>query len=538
MGPAKLKKQGLLVADAVHDNRIDIPEHVVANMPPIPDASKAPTLKCECENIDMEQIDPEATISTFQLVRTETNFVHLGLGLDISGLLKTSRPYLVLFQELLFQCPMVIPCASGKVIKMDYKAVSTYSSDLFTSHEAGVGFGNGVWTTGWLSNVLTIFATCQRTDWERMIRFVTQVVCFTDFTSDRILTVAKNLLTQLTETKRDGDAMLSSMATHLSYYGEKENEGANDIAISIFQQEAFLKKVILDIESGKGKKANDDLKALQCRILQNLKGSRTFIRLGVPLNFSLRKNYSSSLKEIALDANDIWTSEHSKFPKSTSKRRKRAPLAVPVIFPFFRTPYQVETVDSRLSRSVALPIAGLSTCYLSQFIPCDILSPHPHPDFFPVTLLAEILSRTEGPIFTAVRGQGYAYGAGLSAYLWHGQLSYDVSKSSEPKKALLAFYEIVKELQTDSGIDRLCTKFDIETAQSSVAYRWVSERSSNGALLATSLRAALWVQYYSCRDFPRYRNTPSISNCFILSPRKICYVSARLGSANSSVMSE
>jgi hypothetical protein len=39
---------------------------------------------------------------------------------------------------------------------------------------------------------------------------------------------------------------------------------------------------------------------------------------------------------------------------------------------------------------------------------------------------------------------------------------------------------------------KLSSPFDVETAQSSVAYRWVSERSTAGNCIATALRTTLW----------------------------------------------
>ena len=78
-------------------------------------------------------------------------------------------------------------------------------------------------------------------------------------------------------------------------------------------------------------------------------------------------------------------------------------------------------------------------------------------------------------------------------YLWHGQLAFELYRASEPAKGLQAFYDIIKKIIDPNQFDQLCSPFDIETAQSSIAYRWVSERSTAGALISTSLRSSLWV---------------------------------------------
>ena len=57
----------------------------------------------------------------------------------------------------------------------------------------------------------------------------------------------------------------------------------------------------------------------------------------------------------------------------------------------------------------------------------------------------------------------------------------------------MEFYAILEKLLNPTEFDQLCTPFDIETAQSSIAYRWVSERSTSGSVIATSLRTSLQV---------------------------------------------
>jgi Zn-dependent M16 (insulinase) family peptidase len=79
----------------------------------------------------------------------------------------------------------------------------------------------------------------------------------------------------------------------------------------------------------------------------------------------------------------------------------------------------------------------------------------------------------------------------LNCYLWSGQLSFELYRSSEPKKALLLFHDLIRELGTDSGFDRICTLFEIETAQASIAYRFASNQSTASTLISTCLRTSL-----------------------------------------------
>lgn len=75
-------------------------------------------------------------------------------------------------------------------------------------------------------------------------------------------------------------------------------------------------------------------------------------------------------------------------------------------FPFPRRPFSYEDVESKFGSSVLVPVGGIGTSHLSQIVPCDLLSGD-RKDYFPTVLLAEILSRAEGPLYCAIRGQGY-----------------------------------------------------------------------------------------------------------------------------------
>ncbi|KAJ3335283.1 hypothetical protein HDU91_002256, partial [Kappamyces sp. JEL0680] len=173
------------------------------------------------------------------------------------------------------------------------------------------------------------------------------------------------------------------------------------------------------------------------------------------------------------------------------KKRKPEAESRKSPFPFKRIPFALSQLHPGYSKSVMVPVAGLSTSYLSQFIACDILKTPKHPDYFPTVLLAEILSKAEGPLYVGIRGYGYAYGASLNCYLWSGQMAFDLYRTSEPQKATKVFYDIIQRLDTDEGFDELCSPFEIETAQSSLAYRWVSNGATASSLLATCLRSSL-----------------------------------------------
>jgi len=164
-------------------------------------------------------------------------------------------------------------------------------------------------------------------------------------------------------------------------------------------------------------------------------------------------------------------------------------------FPFPRKPFNINSIDEA-HRSVMVPIAGLCTSFLIQYVESEVLSPMPNEDIYAVTILAELLTRTEGPLYTSIRGNGYAYDGSLCLYLWSGQLAFSLYDSSEPQKATMEFYQIIEEMNTEEGWAKICSDFHIDTAKASVVYKNVSSKSTASGVIYSYLRGALRVNIF------------------------------------------
>lgn len=242
----------------------------------------------------------------------------------------------------------------------------------------------------------------------------------------------------------------------------------------------------------------DSLHGIREFMINGASTSPSFCRLAVPFRFSLNRAAASADFAISNDFLRIWSSEVSKYHSITQiTKRKRGKEVFQSPFPYPRVPFALDQIDSKFSRNVLVPVGGLSTSYLTQFVACDILKNTNDPDHYPTVLLAEILSRTEGLLYTGIRGQGYyrltrfAYGASITCYLWAGQLSFDLYRSSEPRLALMVFYKILEDLMTPEGIEKICSDYEIQTAQAAVAYRWSSSGATASSLVYNALRYSL-----------------------------------------------
>ncbi len=104
------------------------------------------------------------------------------------------KPYLVLFQSLLFETAVV--SLDGK-FTIGYKDVVADTSSLLISHDTGVGLGNQTFYSTWLSEKFTIGGSCDHAKWKDMIDHVLKVLFRTVFLEKRVESICKNLLSSV-----------------------------------------------------------------------------------------------------------------------------------------------------------------------------------------------------------------------------------------------------------------------------------------------------------------------------------------------------
>lgn len=598
-GKDGLEKQAVIVTEAVAANKVNMTPEIVAMMPPIADASKVPTLPMSAHYISAksEQSDSRS-FKLVQVVETNTFFTHVKLCLPLTHLDEDLRPYLVLFQELIFQSSCAIPkfvqdkdgSEEIEFEHLDYQSVVTLVANTLVSHEAAVGFGNDIFACSWLSELFVLACSAERSKYKEQCQLLLRVLMFTEFTEDRVLTVAKNLATQTVELKRDGADMLAMISTRMTTpvrdyelatkYCRKMDMTprpttaaqlesptvilGNDMAISAFRQEPFLKRIVQELKQKTDQvpKILSKLERIKQAMLQSISevvvnskrngnsAAAGFGQIGIPVGFG---SESGETKDPVGLLTEVWDQELALYQATTgysfvngsnqitNNNKKRKPSEPfhqhqeqPSVrltkeaeeaaaraahmtlddesannptdasgvspFPFPRTPYKPLANSSIGSNyapsSVLIPLKSITSSFLVSIVPCDIVY-HPdtateenHLDHYATLLLCEILSRSEGPLYSAIRGNGYAYDASISVYLWTGQMAFEVRDAMDPVKAYDAFLDIIRLMDTDWGA-AVGGQFEMETAQASRAYQTIMERATAGGTLSWVLRGAV-----------------------------------------------
>mmetsp|Transcript_10386 Transcript_10386/g.43205 ORF Transcript_10386/g.43205 Transcript_10386/m.43205 type:complete len:296 (+) Transcript_10386:2506-3393(+) len=134
--------------------------------------------------------------------------------------------------------------------------------------------------------------------------------------------------------------------------------------------------------------------------------------------------------------------------------------------------YQEIKTSSKVDTNVIVPIAGVQSGYFRLQVDCPVH--HEHPDYFALEVLCEMWSRTEGPLYNGIRGEGLAYGASLWLSPIHEQLVVSISESSSPNEAWDVFVTLLTE--SLEGEMAETTSLEMDAAKAAVLYQMHGDR--------------------------------------------------------------
>lgn len=423
-------------------------------------------------------------------------------------------PYLVLFQELIFQSTLSIPPGSASGLleagkRYSYQEVQQLLSLLFTSFEAAVGLGNEMFSASYLDSHLILSATFPRANArgvtvQSALRLLLQALAHTLFEPDRIRVTAENLASQLAEAKRDPATILdaiftqqarkcigSGSADHDEHINANAKRGRVESgwmseAINVFTQETFLAELQAKLET-RPEAIVERLNAIVSGLLGHSAGS--FVHVGGAEGVT------------PADIHAIWGGFFAGMALGVSTT------------PSFRASEELPRIGGRVKHITdairLVPMADVTAAYLACSVPVSVLATSsgsfgPHDpaalhSMLSLVLACSILSFTEGPLYNRIRGKGLAYGAHLSLSLWNGLLSLDINDSTAPFEAFCTFLELIRDVEAEcdailNGTLDKCQMIchtTLEAARAAFVYRLVSERASPANTYAIALRSAL-----------------------------------------------
>ncbi|KAI9222054.1 hypothetical protein BC828DRAFT_379462 [Blastocladiella britannica] len=455
LGARGLKEAQARLEAAMRANAVRV-DTFRADLPSPADPRKIEPLGFKDEVVKFTPAESPFPQVQFVMVPT-SQFVHVKLFFALprgADLPESLAALLVLVQELVFQQAT----ADGT----PYATLISNLQASTTQYSCSVGLGSDVFSASYMTEMVAVQYTCLASRASDAAQWIVRALATPVFELDRLATVTKNLLADVADWRRDGGYVLG--ATSSTLIGNAA--GLVDPWLGVPVQYHVLKGISRQIRQG-----SVDSILVRLRSVHEL-------MFATPLFAQVTAN-SRAVADTVLGTVNI---ELARYPDGFVGRGTKGP---PVPFPFPRSPYRRSEGDAAV-----IPVKGISASFCSIWVDFDLLStPQQHPDYYSTLIALDLLSRSEGPLFTAIRGPGLAYDASVHAALWTGTLSFDASEASDPVGCVRAFYRVL-----DETVQNPATSTDplaVAVAKAAIVYRHAAARSTPACIASEAFRARL-----------------------------------------------
>ncbi|PJF20127.1 hypothetical protein PSACC_00061 [Paramicrosporidium saccamoebae] len=383
-------------------------------------------------------------------------------------------PYLVLLQELFFQCDLEItdtlltqfpsPLLTEAI---SYQELIEELSGVFSTFETAVGFDSDIFSCGYFEShfVVSLHGRVVYT-LEELRNLCMLVLHGTVFSADRVAEVLENLISQLKDTWGEAHSVLDMrLTTRLGECAKAAKRPRCRMAPTIEKHlgMATQTKFLVQLREQLEEQPDSVISSLE-QLRQHLVESPMLTHFGT--------NEDGS-QPTSTDSHSFWEDPY-RLPKQGT--------------------LEGETVNEG-GEFELIPMSDITSSYLMICVPLDVLPRSAEYDdatidrLLSTALLCQLLSYTEGPLFRRIRGAGLAYGASISVAVWSGLLTAHLDDSSDPVRAFTTFIALLEELL--SAPANVITDEAVRTAQAGMQFQFVTERATPAGIVATACRTAL-----------------------------------------------
>ncbi|CAF0960511.1 unnamed protein product [Brachionus calyciflorus] len=326
--------------------------------------------------------------------------------LDTTKLSNDLRLYLELFTNVLFE----LPIENSEVSLTHEQVVFELNKDLL-EFDISLGINGSEFEPGIFSQYLTIFTKTQLNDFELAIKWLKMIAFDTKFDHKQILISISNLLKEINKRKTEPSDLISSLSNDV-YFKRETNMNLN----SFMRQESFLSNIKGQIESGDFNIVNK-LNSLRSELIQNGNIRFYFCADLTKLNESVDSTWSKYFPKTIINSNEPFTVD------LTSNLKK----------------------DESISKQdFIINLGSTESSYLRSISSIDITN-YKHENYAGLLVLIEYFTQTEGPLYEAVRGPGYAYHQSMHISPEKALLELSLDKCANLTKA----YESTRKLFTE-----------------------------------------------------------------------------------------
>lgn len=354
----------------------------------------------------------------------QSNFAHVSLIISTESVPILLRPLLTIYADNLFTSPIA---RNGQRVEFEQVVKELEKDTVDYAFGAGSGIGN--------PEVMVMRISVEVEKYNSAIRWLKELIWNGIFDLERIASTTVRLLADIPEAKRSGNNMLCAVE-------EMVHAAPASIvrARSTLVGALYLKGLLHQLKSD----PNVILKQLE--EIRNALFQFSNFRVAVVANVERVIQPVSSWKEFTadLDTNRPLAPLEKRMSRLSEAGLNPGKLAYIIPMP---------TIDSSFALSVAKG-------------PSSLKDPR-----IPALMVAlSYLDAVEGPMWSAVRGTGLAYGTSFSRHTDSGQISYSVYRSPNAFKAFHTGRTVVEDFVTgETEFDPLALEGAISSIVLSVA---------------------------------------------------------------------
>jgi len=450
LGPEGLKDLETKLAEAKAANDREIPREILTSFK-VPDTSSIHFISTttarsgaardmgSLDNSIQKTIDHDDTkLPLFvHFEHVPTNFVHLTLLLGTETIPIALRPMLPIFLENIFNSPLI---RHGQRMEFEQVIMALENDTVSYRIDSGSFLGN--------PEILAIRFQVEPDKYETAIQWLKDLLANQLFDVTRIKAITTRLLADIPEEKRDGNSMAYAVENSI-------NTRANSItrARSTLTRAVYLKRVKRLLED-----APETILSQLEEVRRALYQFSSF-RVLVVANLEKLARPITSWKILTQDLDMTKPLKPLESRLSRLSEAGKNPGNTAYIVP-------LPTVDSSFAISVTKGPSSFDDPRL------------------PVLMVAiAYLDAVEGPLWTAVRGTGLAYGTNFSRHTESGQISFDVYRSPDAFKAFSACKTVIERFVDGT------TPFDdlaLEGAISSIVLAFANAQSTMASAAQSS----------------------------------------------------
>lgn len=433
----ELPKLAEILRQSIRDNEKPAPSDMLKSV------SVPSTDNIKFHSLERVVIDSSKTPFRLQYDSIKTNFITIQVCFDTShGLSKQDRLFLPLLSEIYFESPIE---RNGEIIPYERVVAELYSDTI--TYGSGIGLSSSsACSVGACSMLFSVAMQVELSKYDKAVNWCRELIYKTIYTPERLKTVATRMISDISQYKRSGGKVVSSMTNALIF-----QSNSNQWASNFMRLQKFLKKLV--------NRLKDEPELVQKDI------NRIRDHLARPNNFFVHLSLNKDKVNVG-KIHEPWMSivpEHileSTVPKSHIQFNNITPCK--------------QLVDTAISPKAAIVgVGSVESNYMQQLV--RTIDDPMHPDLPALRVLIQYMTQLEGPLWRQIRGLGLSYHYSIAVSPAEGLMYLILYKSTQLVAAYSKMIEIVNRY-VDGEEDYEDNLF--ESAKSVLIFEFIAREKS------------------------------------------------------------